>query len=178
LQVQKSILPGVVIVTPKVFRDDRGFFMETFNQSEYSQHGLPDEFVQDNHSRSSKGVIRGLHYQYPLWQGKLVRVIYGEIFDVAVDIRRDSPTFSKWFGIYLNAESLQQLYIPPGYAHGFCVVSETADVVYKCTTTYRPRDDAGIRWNDPDIAVDWPVSDPVVSEKDQSAPLLADVHIQ
>ena len=178
MQVQKSILPGVVIVTPKVFRDGRGFFMETFNQSEYSHHGLPDEFVQDNHSRSSKGVIRGLHYQYPLWQGKLVRVINGEIFDVAVDIRRDSPTFSKWFGIYLNAENFQQLYIPPGYAHGFCVVSETADVVYKCTTTYRPRDDAGIRWNDPDIAVDWPVSDPVVSEKDQSAPLLADVHIQ
>jgi dTDP-4-dehydrorhamnose 3,5-epimerase len=107
-----------------------------------------------------------------------VRVINGEIFDVAVDIRRDSPTFSKWFGIYLNAENLQQLYIPPGYAHGFCVVSETADVVYKCTTTYRPEDDAGIRWNDPDIAVDWPVSDPVVSEKDQSAPLLADVYIQ
>ena len=178
MQIEKTTLPGVVILTPRVFRDDRGFFMETFNQSEFSSLGLPVEFVQDNHSRSSKGVVRGLHYQYPQWQGKLVRVINGEIFDVAADIRRDSPTFGHWFGTYLNAENQQQLYVPPGYAHGFCVVSEFADVIYKCTTTYKVQDDAGIRWNDPDLGVDWPVSDPVVSEKDKSAPLLADLHIQ
>lgn len=152
--------------------------METFNQLVFSEARLPDEFVQDNHSRSTKGVLRGLHYQYPQWQGKLVRVLYGEIFDVAVDIRRDSPNYGEWVGEYLNAGNKQQLYVPPGYAHGFCVMSDTADVVYKCTTLYKPEDDAGIRWNDPEVNVEWPLTDPIVSEKDSTAPLLSEVHIQ
>ena len=178
LKKEKTDLPGVVILTPDVFRDERGFFMETFNEVRFAEHGLPEQFVQDNHSRSSKNVLRGLHYQYPQWQGKLVRVIQGEIFDVAVDIRRDSPTFSQWVGVTLSADNLQQLYVPPGYAHGFCVLSEFADVVYKCTSVYRPKDDAGIRWNDSEIGIDWPVSDPLVSPKDQAAPLLKDIHIR
>jgi len=119
LKVTKTDLPGVVLVTPRAFEDDRGFFMETFNQASFSEAGLPSEFVQDNHSRSEKGVLRGLHYQFPQWQGKLVRVLNGEIFDVAVDIRRDSPNFGRWIGEYLNADNRQQMYVPPGYAHGF-----------------------------------------------------------
>jgi dTDP-4-dehydrorhamnose 3,5-epimerase len=154
LKVEKTKLPGVVILHPRIFEDDRGFFMETYNQSSFSENGLPDEFNQDNHSRSSKGVLRGLHYQYPQWQGKLVRVISGEIFDVAVDIRKDSPNYGEWIGVPLSSTNFQQLYIPPGYAHGFCVVSEVAEVVYKCTTVYKPQDDAGIRWNDPGIGGD------------------------
>ncbi len=152
--------------------------METFNQSAFAEVGLPDEFVQDNHSRSERGVLRGLHYQHPQWQGKLVRVISGEIFDVAVDIRRDSPNFGEWIGEYISAENRNQLYVPPGYAHGFCVVSDVADVVYKCTTLYNVKDDAGIRWNDPQINIDWPIENPLVSEKDRNAPLLSEIHIQ
>lgn len=178
MKVEKTKLPDVVLITPKAFEDERGFFMETFNQLVFSEARLPDEFVQDNHSRSTKGVLRGLHYQYPQWQGKLVRVLYGEIFDVAVDIRRDSPNYGEWVGEYLNAGNKQQLYVPPGYAHGFCVMSDTADVVYKCTTLYKPEDDAGIRWNDPEVNVEWPLTDPIVSEKDSTAPLLSEVHIQ
>jgi dTDP-4-dehydrorhamnose 3,5-epimerase len=178
LKVEKTKLPGVVILHPKVFADDRGFFMETYHQVFFGEQGLPDQFVQDNHSRSSKGVLRGLHYQYPQWQGKLVRVINGEIFDVAVDIRRDSPDFGKWVGVYLSEANHQQLYVPPGYAHGFCVVSDFADVVYKCTTVYKPQDDAAIRWDDPEIGVEWPVDSPLVSDKDRQAPLLSEVHIQ
>ena len=178
MKVEKSPLPGVVLITPKVFEDDRGFFMETFNQAVYSEAGLPDLFVQDNHSRSIKGVLRGLHYQYPQWQGKLVRVISGEIFDVAVDIRQDSPGYGQWYGVYLDDEKRQQLYIPPGYAHGFCVVSDFADVSYKCTSLYKGQDDAGIRWNDPDIAVDWPVTEPLISDKDKSAPFLSEIKVQ
>lgn len=163
---------------PRVFEDDRGFFMESYNQSSFAENGLPDEFNQDNHFRSAKGVLRGLHYQYPQWQGKLVRVISGEIFDVAVDIRKDSPHYGEWIGVTLSSTNFQQLYIPPGYAHGFCVVSEVAEVVYKCTTVYKPQDDAGIRWNDPDIGIQWPIENPLVSEKDQNAPLLSETHIQ
>jgi dTDP-4-dehydrorhamnose 3,5-epimerase len=178
LKVEKTPLPGVVLITPKVFEDDRGFFMETFNQAGYSDAGLPDSFVQDNHSRSIKGVLRGLHYQYPQWQGKLVRVISGTIYDVAVDIRQDSPGYGKWYGVYLDDEKRQQLYIPPGYAHGFCVVSDFADVSYKCTSLYKSQDDAGIRWNDPDIAIDWPVTDPLISVKDKTAPCLSEIKVQ
>ncbi|MEA3291527.1 MAG: dTDP-4-dehydrorhamnose 3,5-epimerase, partial [Pseudomonadota bacterium] len=172
MYVSKTSLPGVVIVEPRVFGDDRGFFMETFNRAEFADAGLPDTFVQDNHSRSAKGVLRGLHYQYPQWQGKLVRVIKGEIFDVAVDIRRDSPHFGKWYGLNLSEENRLLLYIPPGFAHGFCVTSEVADVVYKCTTAYKPEDDGGVRWDDPDLGIEWPVADPVLSAKDAAAPLL------
>ena len=168
----------MTLITSKIIGDDRGFFMEVFKQSEFSEAGLPDMFVQDNHSRSTKGVLRGLHYQYPQWQGKLVRVVNGEIFDVAVDIRKDSPNYGEWVGVYLNANSGQQLYVPPGYAHGFCVMSEFVDVVYKCTTMYKSQDDAGIKWNDPDIGVQWPISNPCISEKDQSAPLLSEIIVQ
>lgn len=178
MEIQKTYLPGVVIVTNRVFDDDRGFFTETYNQRSFSEAGLPSEFVQDNHSRSMRGVLRGLHYQYPQWQGKLVRVVRGEIFDVAADIRRDSPSFGKWFGVTLDEECQQQLYVPPGFAHGFCVLSEFADVVYKCTTLYKAHDDAAIRWDDPQLNIDWPISDPIVSEKDRNAPSLAEVNVQ
>ena len=177
IQVRRTPLPGVVIVEPRVFGDDRGFFMETFNRADFREAGLPDVFVQDNHSRSARGVLRGLHYQYPQWQGKLVRAVRGEIYDVAVDIRRDSPDFGRWYGILLSEENRLQLYIPPGFAHGFCVVSEMADVIYKCTTPYRPEDDGGVRWNDPAIGIEWPVREPLLSAKDAAAPLLADLHL-
>lgn len=151
--------------------------METFHQRDFIEAGLPDSFVQDNHSRSAHGVLRGLHFQYPQWQGKLVRVIAGEIFDVAVDVRLDSPTRGEWVGVYLNTENKNQLYVPPGYAHGFCVVSDMAEVVYKCTSLYKPEDDKGIRWDDPDIGVKWPIENPVVSEKDRNAGLLSELTI-
>lgn len=178
MKVEKTNLPGVVIVTPKVHGDERGFFMETFNQATFGNLGLPDSFVQDNHSRSSYGVLRGLHFQYPQWQGKLVRVLNGEVFDVAVDVRADSPSFGQWVGVTLSAENKQQLYIPSGYAHGFCVTSDMADVVYKCTSLYKPDDDVGIRWDDPDVNVEWPIENPVVSAKDQAAGRLRDLHIK
>ncbi len=166
MDFEKTDLDGVVIVTPKVFGDARGFFMETYNIRDFVAAGIPDGFVQDNHSRSSKGVLRGLHYQYPNWQGKLVRVLRGEIFDVAVDIRSASPTFGQWAGVTLSEDNKQQLYVPPGFAHGFCVTSDTADVAYKCTTTYRPEEEVSILWNDPDIGIDWPVDNPSLSDKD------------
>ena len=174
MKVETTPLEGVLLITPQVFGDDRGFFMETYNAAKTADQGLPEFFVQDNHSRSSKGVLRGLHYQYPQWQGKLVRAISGEIFDVAVDIRRDSPTYGQWFGAILNDENKQQLYVPPGFAHGFCVVSDIADVAYKCTSDYRPEQDVGIRWNDPDIAVEWPIKEPLISDKDAKAHFLKD----
>lgn len=177
MEVEKTKLPGVVLLTPKIHGDERGFFMETFNQATFGNLGLPDSFVQDNHSRSSYGVLRGLHFQYPQWQGKLVRVLNGEIFDVAVDVRADSPSFGQWVGVTLSAENKQQLYIPSGYAHGFCVTSDIADVVYKCTSLYKPEDDVGIRWDDPDVNVEWPISDPIVSTKDQAAARLRDIRI-
>lgn len=149
--------------------------METYHQENFIAAGLPDKFVQDNHSRSAYGVLRGLHFQYPQWQGKLIRVIAGEIFDVAVDVRQDSPTWGKWISVNLDADNRQQLYVPPGYAHGFCVVSESADVVYKCTSLYKPGDEVGVRWDDPEIAIDWPVSNPIVSEKDRKASLLSEL---
>jgi len=133
------------------------------------------EFVQDNHSKSSKGVLRGLHYQSPNWQGKLVRTMQGEIYDVAVDIRAGSPSFGEWVGVYLNDENKQQLYVPPGYAHGFCVTSDTAEVVYKCTALYEPSEEGSVLWNDPDIGINWPVENPSLSEKDRDAQRLADL---
>lgn len=177
IEVTKTPLSGVVIVKNRVFGDERGFFMETFHQEHFESAGLPSKFVQDNHSRSSKGVLRGLHYQYPQWQGKLVRVLSGAIFDVAVDIRPDSRTFGQWFGLELNDENRLQLYIPPGFAHGFATLSDLADVSYKCTSLYKPEDEVGIAWNDPDIGVDWPLSDPIVSDKDAKAPRLSEVRI-
>lgn len=175
MQLENTPLEGVKVLIPKVFGDDRGFFMETFNQRVAEEHGIPSVFVQDNHSYSQYGVLRGLHYQYPTWQGKLVRVTHGEIFDVAVDIRRDSDTYGQWFGVFLSAENNKQLYIPDGFAHGFCVTSDDAHVLYKCTSLYNPKEDAGILWNDPDIGIDWPVDKPLLSEKDQKASRLKDV---
>ena len=175
MQVERTKLEGVLLVTPKVFGDDRGFFMETYNQDKAAELGLPTSFVQDNHSKSSKGVLRGLHYQYPQWQGKLVRVVQGEIFDVAVDIRAGSPTYGEWVGYSLNDENKQQLYVPEGFAHGFVVTSDTAEVVYKCTDMYAPEQEGSVLWNDPAIGIDWPVDEPLLSAKDKVGTLLADL---
>ena len=168
MKVENTKLPGVVVITPQVFGDDRGFFMETYNAAKTAGKGVPEVFVQDNHSRSTQGVLRGMHFQYPQWQGKLVRAISGEIFDVAVDMRSDSETFGKWFGVHLNDENKQQLYVPPGFAHGFCVTSEIADVAYKCTSDYQPNQDTGFHWNDPEVGIEWPIENPVLSEKDST----------
>jgi dTDP-4-dehydrorhamnose 3,5-epimerase len=166
MKVRETPLPGVLVVEPQVFRDERGFFTETFSTRSVVGSGIPLMFVQDNHSRSSQGVLRGLHYQLARPQGKLVRVARGRIFDVAVDIRVGSPTFAKWFGLELNDENLFSLWVPPGFAHGFCVLSDFADVTYKCTTLYEAGDDRGVKWDDPRIGIDWPVKDPIVSERD------------
>jgi dTDP-4-dehydrorhamnose 3,5-epimerase len=154
------------VIEPRVFRDDRGFFIETFSTREIERSGIPKDFVQDNHSRSVRGVLRGLHYQLHNPQGKLVHVARGSIFDVAVDIRIGSPTFGKWFGTELNDENLHSLWVPEGFAHGFFVLSDVADVTYKCTRLYDGSDDRGIAWNDPRIAIAWPDTNPIVSPKD------------
>jgi len=164
-----------MIIEPQVFRDDRGFFLETFHEKKYVQGKIHRTFVQDNHSHSQKGTLRGLHYQLPHAQGKLVYVVTGEIFDVAVDIRRGSPTFGQWVGVHLSDENKQQIYVPEGFAHGFCVLSERADVIYKCTDLYSPEDERGIFWADPTIGVEWPIEFPVLSEKDSRNPKLSDI---
>jgi dTDP-4-dehydrorhamnose 3,5-epimerase len=162
-------LPGVLIVEPAVFRDDRGFFLEVFHAGKFAAQGLDVGFVQDNHSRSRRGTLRGLHVQLPRSQGKLVRCVEGTIFDVAVDIRRGSPTFGRWFGVELTDDNFRQLWVPPDFAHGFCVTSERAQVEYKCTELYDPAGDLAIAWNDPAIGIDWPVVAPVLSNKDRDA---------
>lgn len=164
--------PEVLLIEPDVFPDPRGFFMETFHSIKYAEHGLPAVFLQDNHSRSSRGVLRGLHYQLNNPQGKLVRVVSGEVFDVAVDIRRGSPWFGKWVGAILSEENHRQMYVPPGFAHGFCTLSEHADFLYKCTDLYAPGDEYGIAWDDPEIAIEWPEMDYLISDKDLANPLL------
>ncbi len=169
-------IPEVILIEPQVFPDERGFFMETYKYSEFAAFGIREEFVQDNHSRSVKGVLRGLHYQRaPKAQGKLVRVVVGEIFDVGVDIRKGSPTYGKWVGERLSAENKRMLYIPPGFAHGFCVLSKVAEVLYKTTEEYAPEYDAGIRWNDPEIGIRWPIEHPILSQKDAALPRLREV---
>ncbi|MBV8267961.1 MAG: dTDP-4-dehydrorhamnose 3,5-epimerase [Planctomycetaceae bacterium] len=175
MNIIPTSLPEVVVVEPKVFGDERGFFMETYNHGRYGAAGLPSAFVQDNVSFSAKGVLRGLHYQEPYPQGKLLFVLQGEIFDVAVDIRRGSPSFGRWVGVTLSSGNKRQLYVPPGFAHGFCVTSDTALVIYKCTEVYRPEADHGVRWDDPRIGVEWPAGQPLLSEKDRRAPLLSEV---
>ncbi len=168
-------LPGVVLITPQVFGDDRGFFIEIYKRSEFSRAGIAEYFIQDNCSRSSQHVLRGLHYQKdPAAQGKLVRCLKGTIFDVAVDIRKGSPTYGQWAGIDLSDENKRMLYIPPAFAHGFVVLSDMAEIMYKCTQEYSPENDRGIFWNDPDIKIDWKVRDPILSEKDKALPLLKD----
>lgn len=172
-------LPGVKLIEPKLFGDARGFFLESWNAKSFADAGLDFAFVQDNHSRSAKGVLRGLHYQLNNPQGKLVRVTQGAVFDVAVDIRRSSPHFGQWVGYELSAENHRMLWVPPGFAHGFLVLSETADFLYKCTSLYDPPSDRGIRWNDPTIGIAWPGLDgePQLSGKDAIAPLLADAEL-
>ena len=159
-------IPGVMIIESSVFNDSRGYFLETYHYNKYAENGLEVSFVQDNHSHSIKGTLRGLHYQLKKAQGKLLYTVKGEIFDVAVDIRKGSPTFGKWVSAVLSSENKKQLYVPPGFAHGFCVLSEEADVTYKCTDFYAPDDEYGVIWNDPEIGIDWPVKDPVLSDKD------------
>lgn len=176
MKITETALPGVLIVEPKVFGDARGFFKESFHAGRYAEHHIPGKglsFVQDNHSRSRKGVLRGLHFQLKHPQGKLVSVVTGSVFDVAADVRVDSPTYRKWVGVELSAENHRQLWVPPGYAHGFCVLSDIADFQYKCTDFYRPEDEGGIVWNDPDLAIEWPVDAPLVSDKDRLLPSLA-----
>ncbi|RMF47094.1 MAG: dTDP-4-dehydrorhamnose 3,5-epimerase [Anaerolineae bacterium] len=173
-------LPEVIIVEPRVFGDERGFFMETYHQAKFHAAGITAEFVQDNHSGSQRGILRGLHYQIRHSQGKLVRVVVGRVFDVAVDIRRSSPTFGQWVGVELSAENKRQLWIPEGFAHGFYVLSEWAEVVYKATDLYAPEWDRSIRWDDPDIGIAWPLIDahpPRLSQKDAAAPFLRDADI-
>ena len=164
--------PEVLLIDPDVFPDPRGFFMETFHSIKYAEHGIPAVFLQDNHSRSLRGVLRGLHYQLKNPQGKLVRVVSGEVFDVAVDIRRGSPWFGKWVGAILSEENHRQMYVPPGFAHGFCTLSESADFLYKCTDLYAPGDEYGIAWDDPEIAIEWPEMDYLISDKDLANPSL------
>ena len=172
-QFSRLAIRDVVLIEPTVFPDERGFFVESYKYSEFSAFGINERFVQDNHSHSKKGVLRGLHYQEPpKAQGKLVRVIAGEILDVGVDIRKESPTYCKWVGEMLSAENRRMLYIPPGFAHGFCVLNELAEVLYKTTEEYSLEHDAGIRWNDPEIGIQWPIEHPILSAKDAALPTL------
>jgi dTDP-4-dehydrorhamnose 3,5-epimerase len=175
VRVVQTALPGVVVVEPDVVHDSRGFFLETFHADRYREHGLALAFVQDNHSRSVGGTVRGLHLQTRHVQGKLIRVIEGEIYDVAVDVRRGSPSFGRWVGLTLSADNFRQCYVPPGFAHGFCVVTPFAQVEYKCTDIYDPASEIGIAWDDPALAIPWPVADPVLSDRDRRNPTLAEV---
>ena len=172
---KRLAVQDIVLIEPKKFPDDRGFFMETYKHSDFARNGIREYFVQDNYSRSSRGVLRGLHYQSnPYAQGKLVQCLKGRIFDVAVDIRKSSPTFGNWVSAELSEENSLMLYVPPGFAHGFIVLSEAADVLYKCTKEYAPDSDRGIIWNDPDINIQWPVKEPILSDKDKRHPFLKD----
>jgi len=170
-------LAGLKLLRPRVFPDARGYFLETWQQKTLANLGFSEKFVQDNMSFSKQGVLRGLHYQYPTWQGKLVLVLHGEIFDVAVDIRRDSPTFGKWYGVTLDDRRHEQLYIPRGFAHGFCVTSDTARVMYKCTDYYAPSEEYTLLWNDPAIGIEWPVRNPILADKDAHGKPLKDAFI-
>ena len=176
--IKTTSLDGVLIIEPDIFRDNRGFFLETFNQNRYAEYGIARTFVQDNLSFSVKGTLRGLHFQNQHPQAKLVQAITGEVFDVAVDIRPGSDTFGRWEGIHLSDQNKRQLFIPEGFAHGFCVLSETAHFLYKCTDFYTPEDEGGIIWSDPDIAIDWPIKKPIVSDKDNQFPRLSELFAQ
>ncbi len=166
MKVIPTSLPGVLIIEPQVYQDGRGFFLESYHQQRYAHAGLPERFVQDNHSRSAPGTLRGLHYQLAHPQGKLVRCVVGAVFEVAVDIRRGSPTFGQWVGLELSAKNQRQVYVPSGFAHGFCVPRVMSEVEYKCTDFYHPEDEYGIIWNDPTIGIDWPIRRPILSARD------------
>ena len=176
---QSLEIPEVILITPRVFQDDRGFFMETYKMPDFASCSIRETFVQENHSHSIRGVLRGLHYQNPpAAQGKLIRVVKGQIFDASVDIRKGSPTYGKWVGVILSEENKQMLYVPEGFAHGFCVLSETADVIYKTTGLYSPGSEAGIIYDDKDINIRWPIREPILSEKDGKWPALKDADIK
>lgn len=175
MEVVPGKLPGVLLIKPRVFGDERGFFMESWNRQRYADAGVPAEFVQDNLSFSRRGILRGLHFQQPNPQGKLVSVLQGEVFDVVVDIRRGSPTFGQWEGFTLSSENKHQLYVPEGFAHGFCVTSDVALFAYKCSRYYAPDSEGSILWNDPDLGIDWPISEVELSAKDSHAPCLKDI---
>lgn len=170
-------IPGVLIIEPKLFGDKRGFLKEIYNAKRFAEAGIGLPFLQDNYTRSVKGTLRGLHYQHPKAQGKLVQAIFGRIWDVALDIRKDSPSFGKWVGVDLSEDNGRQLWVPPGFAHGFCVLSEQADIVYKCTDLYAPEHEHGIAWNDPDIGIPWPVEAPILSARDGNARRLAETEV-
>jgi dTDP-4-dehydrorhamnose 3,5-epimerase len=172
--IEKSI-PDVILIEPMAFEDDRGFFMETFHVEKYTEIGISRPFLQDNHSHSRLGTLRGFHYQLKNPQGKLVYVVRGEIYDVAVDIRRGSPSFGRWTGELLSGKNKRQMYIPEGFAHGFCVLSKTADVIYKCTDLYAPGDEYGVFWADDTFGINWPIENPILSSKDLKNPMLADI---
>ena len=171
------VLPEVIIIEPDLFADERGYFMETYHQEKFTGGGIDLRFVQDNQSMSARGTLRGLHYQIKRPQGKLVRVLLGEVFDVSVDIRRSSPNFGKWFGITLSADNKKVVYIPPNFAHGFCVLSDKAEFFYKCSDFYEPDYERAIRWDDQDLAIDWPIRDPILAEKDATCPFLKDAEL-
>lgn len=180
MEVIPTAIPDVLLIRPRVFSDDRGFFMETWQRRRFAESCADYDFVQDNHSRSSRGTLRGLHYQIRQVQGKLVRATVGEVFDVAVDIRRGSPTFGRWVGEYLSADNKHQLWVPPGFAHGFYVTTDMAEVQYKCTDYYAPEHERCIRWDDPDLAIEWPIAPgaaPVLSAKDAAGRRLGDAEL-
>jgi dTDP-4-dehydrorhamnose 3,5-epimerase len=175
MRFEPTSLPDVIRIEPRVFRDARGFFLESYHEEKFAAGGVRARFVQDNHSRSTRGTLRGLHMQVAFAQGKLVRCVAGEVFDVAVDARPGSKTFGRWVGETLSAENFVQLWVPPGFLHGFCVTSETAEIQYKCTALYHPEDELGVAWNDPDLAIRWPITAPLLSVKDAALPRLRDV---
>ncbi|AFE10124.1 dTDP-4-dehydrorhamnose 3,5-epimerase [Corallococcus coralloides DSM 2259] len=177
MKVTPLAIPDVLLIEPKVFGDDRGFFLESFHAKRYADVGVVGPFVQDNLSRSVKGTLRGLHFQEPNAQGKLVQCLAGAVWDVAVDIRKGSPTFGRWVAAELTGENKHQLWVPAGFAHGFCVVSDSADFFYKCTALYSPESERSVAWNDPDLAIPWPVKEPLLSPKDQRAPQLKDAPV-
>ena len=174
MKVSTTTIPGVLTIEPEVFNDTRGFFMETYHRLKFHSAGINAEFVQDNHSSSIRGTLRGLHYQVLEPQGKLCRVVFGEVFDVCVDLRKNSPTFGNWFRVYLSHLNRRQIYIPPGLAHGFCVVSDEAEFLYKCTDFYRPGDQHTLLWNDASLGIEWPIRNPILSQQDAQGLLFSD----
>lgn len=175
MKVVSTNIPEVLIIEPRIFPDSRGYFYESYQKNRYRENGIPADFVQDNLSYSVRGTLRGLHYQHPQPQAKLVQVVQGEIYDVAVDIRKNSPSFGQWVGVVLNEDNKQQLFIPEGFAHGFAVLSPTAVFTYKCSDYYAPGCEGGVAWNDPDLGIKWPIDDPILSDKDSNYPCLKDI---
>ena len=175
MKVTKCHLNGILLIEPTIYSDERGFFLESFEKKRYQDVGITEEFIQDNHSRSVKNVLRGMHFTRNKPQSQIVTVIRGKIFDVVVDIRKNSPTFGKWFGAELSDSGVRQLYMPHGFAHGFCVLSDYADLHYKVSQKYDPKEEGGLRWNDPEVMIDWPIKNPIISERDANNPYLKEI---